>query len=111
MTFSTLPGVGVLTAAELSLAAVAVFIVLEDDMAHSLTCTFCRKSEHEVKKLVAGPGVYICDACIEIAHSIVSETPTPPRAATWRRASTSIGKLWRSVVTKTGGRIDLAMVS
>jgi len=40
---------------------------------HSLTCTFCRKSEHQVRKLVAGPGVYICDTCVEIAHRIVSD--------------------------------------
>lgn len=44
---------------------------------HSLTCTFCRKSEHEVRKLVAGPGVYICDQCVAIAHRIVSEGAPP----------------------------------
>jgi ClpX C4-type zinc finger protein len=47
---------------------------------HTLTCTFCRKSEHQVRKLVAGPGVYICDACIEIAHRIVTQDH-PPAAA------------------------------
>jgi ATP-dependent Clp protease ATP-binding subunit ClpX len=46
---------------------------------HSLTCTFCRKSEHQVRKLVAGPGVYICDECVEIAHRIMSaEEPQAP---------------------------------
>jgi ATP-dependent protease Clp ATPase subunit len=56
---------------------------------HSLTCTFCRKSEHQVRKLVAGPGVYICDECVEIAHRIMSaEGAEPPTVETsrWRRA-------------------------
>ena len=78
-------------------------------MAHSLTCTFCRKSEHEVRKLVAGPGVYICDACIEIAHSIVSDTPKPPRMAAWRRAIANIGHLLTSIATRPGpfrGRVS-----
>lgn len=44
---------------------------------HTLRCTFCKKTEHEVQKLVAGPGVYICDACIALAHRIVSEADPP----------------------------------
>ena len=55
-------------------------------MPHSLTCTFCKKTEHEVRKLVAGPGVYICDACIEIAHQIINDTPQAPRLTRWRAA-------------------------
>lgn len=38
-----------------------------------LTCSFCGKTEDLVKKLVAGPGVYICDECIELCQEIVSE--------------------------------------
>ena len=60
---------------------------------HTLTCTFCKKSEHDVRKLVAGPGVYICDACVEIAHRIVTGSdaaaPQPAwssRVACWIRA-------------------------
>lgn len=53
---------------------------------HSLTCTFCKRSEHEVRKLVAGPGVYICDACIALAHRIVSDEGPPNEAESrWRR--------------------------
>ena len=77
-------------------------------MAHSLTCTFCRKSEHEVRKLVAGPGVYICDACIEVAHDIISQTPTPPRAAAWRRAVARVGQLLVSAATRPGVRFGTA---
>ena len=38
-----------------------------------LHCSFCGKSQDEVKKLVAGRGVYICDECIEVCINIVSE--------------------------------------
>ena len=38
-----------------------------------LTCSFCGKTEDLVRKLVAGPGVYICDECIELCQEIVSE--------------------------------------
>jgi ATP-dependent Clp protease ATP-binding subunit ClpX len=38
-----------------------------------LTCSFCGKTQHEVRRLVAGPGVYICDQCVDLAHRIVEE--------------------------------------
>ncbi|MFG1499690.1 ATP-dependent Clp protease ATP-binding subunit ClpX [Halobacteriovorax sp. XZX-3] len=39
----------------------------------SLSCNFCGKSQKEVKKLIAGPGVYICDECIELCNEIIYE--------------------------------------
>jgi len=56
---------------------------------HSLTCTFCRKSEHQVRKLVSGPGVYICDQCVETAHRIVKseEGPSVPQSFLRRLAA------------------------
>ncbi|RMD88073.1 MAG: ATP-dependent Clp protease ATP-binding subunit ClpX [Candidatus Dadabacteria bacterium] len=39
----------------------------------NLTCSFCEKSQEEVRKLIAGPGVYICDECIELCGDIISE--------------------------------------
>jgi ATP-dependent Clp protease ATP-binding subunit ClpX len=39
----------------------------------SLCCSFCGKSQKEVKKLIAGPGVYICDECIELCNDIIAE--------------------------------------
>jgi ATP-dependent Clp protease ATP-binding subunit ClpX len=39
----------------------------------SLTCSFCGKSQDEVKKLIAGPTVYICDECIELCNDIIDE--------------------------------------
>jgi ATP-dependent Clp protease ATP-binding subunit ClpX len=42
-----------------------------------LYCSFCGKSQHEVKKLIAGPSVFICDECIELCNDIIrDETPT-----------------------------------
>ena len=38
-----------------------------------LTCSFCGKSQREVKKLIAGPTVYICDECIELCNDIIAE--------------------------------------
>lgn len=39
----------------------------------SLRCSFCGKGQKEVKKLIAGPGVYICDECIDLCNDIVDE--------------------------------------
>ena len=37
-------------------------------------CVFCGKSAHDVERLIAGPpGIYICNECIELCHSIVTE--------------------------------------
>ncbi|PZS09818.1 MAG: ATP-dependent Clp protease ATP-binding subunit ClpX, partial [Acidimicrobiales bacterium] len=38
-----------------------------------LKCSFCGKSQRQVKKLIAGPGVYICDECIELCNEIIVE--------------------------------------
>ncbi len=47
-----------------------------------LYCSFCGKSQHEVKKLIAGPSVFICDECIELCNDIVrDEVPAPAPAA------------------------------
>ena len=44
-----------------------------------LKCSFCGKTQRHVKKLIAGPGVYICDECIELCNEIIAEelTETP----------------------------------
>ncbi len=43
-----------------------------------LLCSFCGKSQRQVKKLIAGPGVYICDECIDLCNEIVDEELTVP---------------------------------
>ncbi len=43
------------------------------DGSNNLSCSFCGKSQKEVKKLIAGPTVYICDECIELCNDIIAE--------------------------------------
>ena len=45
-----------------------------------LKCSFCGKSQKQVKKLIAGPGVYICDECIDLCNEIIDEELTAPPA-------------------------------
>ena len=44
-----------------------------DDQPNQLTCSFCGKLQDEVKKLIAGPTVYICDECIDLCNDIIDE--------------------------------------
>lgn len=46
------------------------------DEKSQLKCSFCGKSQEQVRKLVAGPGVYICDECIELCNEIIEEELT-----------------------------------
>jgi len=48
-------------------------VVRIGDGAELLKCNFCGKSQKQVKKLIAGPGVYICDECIELCNEIIEE--------------------------------------
>ncbi len=43
-----------------------------------LKCSFCGKSQKQVKKLIAGPGVYICDECIDLCNEIIEEELSEP---------------------------------
>ncbi|MFM7411309.1 MAG: ATP-dependent Clp protease ATP-binding subunit ClpX, partial [Actinomycetota bacterium] len=43
------------------------------DTGEILKCSFCGKSQKQVKKLIAGPGVYICDECIDLCNEIIEE--------------------------------------
>ena len=46
-----------------------------------LYCSFCGKSQHEVRKLIAGPSVFICDECIELCNDIIREEGTAAETA------------------------------
>src|SRR3989339_239894 len=51
----------------------------------TLYCSFCGKSQHEVKKLIAGPSVFVCDECIELCNEIIRDelpatTETPEKS-------------------------------
>ena len=41
-----------------------------------LYCSFCGKSQHEVRKLIAGPSVFICDECVDLCNDIIREEAT-----------------------------------
>jgi|SRR5688500_18195241 ClpX C4-type zinc finger len=58
-----------------------------------LACSFCGKSAAEVSKLVAGPQVYICDACVAIASRIIDDSSS----ATPQNSSAS-GTIWQRFV-------------
>ncbi|MFZ7111087.1 MAG: ATP-dependent Clp protease ATP-binding subunit ClpX [Desulfatiglandales bacterium] len=45
----------------------------KEDTNNDLLCSFCGKSQDEVKKLIAGPSVYICDECIQLCNEIIAE--------------------------------------
>ena len=65
-------------------------------MKHSLRCSFCRRPEDEVAKLVAGPRVYICDRCVAIATEIMNAPLDPDQpAAAGRRSFRSRVAGWR----------------
>jgi ATP-dependent protease Clp ATPase subunit len=55
------------------------------DAGNHLSCSFCGKSQKQVKKLIAGPGVYICDGCLRRVHKVL--------AAPGGRASTPIATI------------------
>jgi len=44
-----------------------------DEKEKSLFCSFCGKNQHEVKKLIAGPSVFICDECVDLSNDIIKE--------------------------------------
>jgi ClpX C4-type zinc finger len=48
------------------------------------SCSFCKKNNHQVKKLVAGPGVYICNECLALCDHLVEEEVTPEDSAKLR---------------------------
>ncbi len=50
-----------------------VITLSNNDTKNTLYCSFCGKSQHEVRKLIAGPTVFICDECVELCNDIIKE--------------------------------------
>ena len=46
-----------------------------------IRCSFCGKSHENVQKLIAGPGVYICDECVSLCDEIIAQDPAPDPGA------------------------------
>ena len=64
-----------------------------------LRCSFCRKHDSEVSKLVAGPRVYICDECVAIASRIMNDShdDSPPvtfEPSVWRKLAARVRQLF-----------------
>jgi ATP-dependent Clp protease ATP-binding subunit ClpX len=53
--------------------AKGVFMARTGDSGELLKCSFCGKSQKQVQQLIAGPGVYICDECVELCNEIIDE--------------------------------------
>lgn len=53
----------------------------------TLRCSFCGKTQHEVKKLIVGPTVYICDECVKLCSGIISENPSSSKKGAKAKAS------------------------
>jgi len=48
-------------------------MVVTPEQSAKLVCSFCGKSQDEVRKLISGPTVYICDECIDLCNDIIAE--------------------------------------
>ncbi len=59
-----------------------------------LSCSFCGKNEHQVKKLVAGPATHICDECVAIAARLMRESDEEKRGGPWHRVREAVQRLW-----------------
>jgi len=56
-------------------------------------CNFCGKSQDQVRKLIAGPGVFICDQCVELANKVLHEEGSPAPDLPVRRPSSPLQSL------------------
>src|SRR6476661_248252 len=74
------------------------------DSKSTLYCSFCGKSQHEVRKLIAGPTVFICDECVELCNDIIGED----RAK--RVLSVAVHNHYKRLAhgSKTGNEVELA---
>jgi ClpX C4-type zinc finger len=55
---------------------------MSNTLEQTLHCSFCGKSDAEVDRLVAGPGVHICGGCVDLCQRAIVENP-PPTVRTW----------------------------
>ena len=60
----------------------------KDSQGDKLRCSFCSKNQDEVKRLIAGPTVYICDECIDLCNDIILEEGANEKAAVMQRMPT-----------------------
>ena len=76
----------------------------------NLSCSFCGKSQKEVKKLIAGPTVYICDECIELCNDIIAEEYGQEEAGTPRPRVLKPKEINDPEVSKPDDWVDETMI-
>ena len=80
-----------------------------------LKCSFCGKSQEQVRKLIAGPGVYICDECVDLCNEILDEelfesgpSAAPAAAPTARREAAAVER--RRSTPRSASRLSLNQI-
>ena len=73
-----------------------------------ISCTFCGKPKTEVKKIVAGPGVYICNVCVELCVDVIAQVDTPPHPDVPRQSQPAPERMleWLPAMAKTHRSIE-----
>jgi ATP-dependent Clp protease ATP-binding subunit ClpX len=82
------------------------------DTGEQLLCSFCGKTQRQVRKLIAGPGVYICDECIDLCNEIIDEELKAPTTLEGRSLPTPIeihGTLEEYVIGQEEAKRTLAV--
>lgn len=64
-------------------------------MRRSLACSFCGRDDSQVQRLIAGPRVFICDACVERCNAILAESGPPTSAAEQDQGPGPARSWWR----------------
>ena len=59
---------------------------MPNDIENEICCSFCGKTQDEVTRLVEGPGVYICDTCIEFCNSLLFADETAAKGRSKKKA-------------------------
>ncbi len=82
-----------------------------------LKCSFCGKSQEQVRKLIAGPGVYICDECVDLCNEILDEelfesgpSSSAPAAAPTARRETAAVEQRRRATPRSASRLSLNQI-
>jgi hypothetical protein len=82
------------------------------DAGATLRCSFCSKPYTEVGKLVAGPGVYICNECVDLCNSIIDgaiDNGPPPRLPEWGRLDDEEMLTHIPNIAATAGRVEASL--